>query len=419
MNKSKQKQRQHSNSNTQISSLHTWSIECEASQCDRLISLLKLTGHTHSLLTVDNGSAGPSPLFIYSNQSICNSLPPELWNYFTRQFYVPFSAREIDWILHCISNQYDDKTDVIKLVASPRHLTDSINLISDHSNLNFTTNLSSATHVLHIIYSTNSCLFKWGYVTREVARENCLTVEDMNAHKQKQQSEIILNPEAFLVVNNTFPPVCRAFYKMKQVLGIHFATLGWNLPSNPLILDVGASPGGWSQFCAADPSMKNSFVISVDPGELHPLVSALVNVLHVRKTLQTSSLESILNSLPAMPDTESDEEGKGRALDLIICDVNCPANEAGAMLRKFALPFLSGNRTAAQPSSPSIATAAYVILTLKLRKGAKEKSINKSINDATQEISSSTFSPSSWTFHLVHLAANSINERTLLCKLDR
>jgi hypothetical protein len=55
----------------------------------------------------------------------------------------------------------------------------------------------------------------------------------------------------------------------------------------------------------------------------------------------------------------------------------------------------------------------YVVLTLKLPKNSKEQHINNATNVAIKQLSA----VNCHDFHVVHLQANSINERTLLCRV--
>ncbi|CAN0312524.1 unnamed protein product, partial [Phaeothamnion confervicola] len=77
--------------------------------------------------------------------------------------------------------------------------------------------------------------------------------------------------------------ICRAWYKIDEVTrraGILYDA-SWRA------IDLGASPGGWTDFLA----QRCATVVAVDPAHLAPAVAVLPNVVHVQKKAEDAHAE--------------------------------------------------------------------------------------------------------------------------------
>ena len=103
--------------------------------------------------------------------------------------------------------------------------------------------------------------------------------------------------------------VCRAFFKLKECLEGD-AALGAALAGGRVV-DVGASPGGWSQVCLEAGA---AAVYAVDPGAIDAglLERSAGRLVHVR-----SRVEDAADALDA-----------GGPFDAVVCDANCHPNAA-------------------------------------------------------------------------------------------
>ena len=193
---------------------------------------------------------------------------------------------------------------------------------------------------------------------------------------------------------------------------------------------LGASPGGWTQYL----STAFSHVVAIDPGELDNRISALPNVHHIKALVQSSDLGSYLavGSYPTVGTNPiSSLTVKHRGCSLCVCDMNMDALESAELLVSYVLPFMTPTSDGAFkslnlsriPRSGSIielpneklidfSGPSYIVLTLKLPKNPKEKLVAK-IAQSVEEI---LLRYGCYDFKLIHLHANSINERTLVCK---
>uniref|UniRef100_A0A7S3CXG9 Ribosomal RNA methyltransferase FtsJ domain-containing protein n=1 Tax=Palpitomonas bilix TaxID=652834 RepID=A0A7S3CXG9_9EUKA len=108
--------------------------------------------------------------------------------------------------------------------------------------------------------------------------------------------------------------VSKAQYKMEELLS-SLNLLQQIQPKS--ILDLGASPGGWSMQVAQ--AFPDSRVLAVDKGSLHPSVLALPNITHSATTLTPANAESVLS--PHSP------------FDVVVCDINVHPAEACTLLR--------------------------------------------------------------------------------------
>jgi len=188
-------------------------------------------------------------------------------------------------------------------------------------------------------------------------------------------------------------PVCRAYYKIQEIIEYYFSLWGWKDFSliDGVVVDIGASPGGWTQYLASI----SKKVIAIDPGDLHPTVSRLENVCHVQALVESSEAQEAMRAAQI-----EGVSGEHSGVLACVCDINVEVIFTAKILAKWVLPFISTN-----------AGIPFVVMTLKMNKSPKQKHIDFARDQAVQILS-----PFCHDFKLVHLNANSSNERTLICR---
>ena len=297
-------------------------------------------------------------------------------------------------------------------------------------------------------------------------------------------------------------------------------------------VDVGASPGGWTQCLAAhchrvislDPGklrllsshlsatvlsfsllllffylsffifipiyFEYFFVLHLNTGDLAPNVINLRNVRHVRTLVQTEDAQLAMQSVAersvfsnpynennsvddndhndnsdnlyddcnnndndndndnSISNNDSDDDAKTKnlrgtynnhlyslGLRVVVCDVNAAPVAAATLLSSYVLPHMvracqcycgsddkdikdrreekgEGDENN-EKDGMECTCGGFVVLTLKLVKNAKENYIENSILKVSEILKNS----GCYDFHVVHLGANSKNERTLVCRI--
>lgn len=381
-----------------------WAIEVEWTHLDRVAAMLHDTDTVYLLIKAieRNGSA----IFYLKNNIVKDgSLKTECLKFISRIFYLPYSCRDAEWILlHDQVRELIRSRAVVKLQASPksleRHLVEL--LISDDNEngcvkkrwwtgfLEENIRPSKNTHILQCIYSPSEAIFRFGVVTEEEAMDEMMTSESFAEHLE------------CIHANLAAIPVCRAYYKMTEILDYYLPLWGWFLPpGKPNAIDVGASPGGWSQ--ALSPIC--GLVIAIDPGALHESVLSLSNIKHVCSLAGSEAVKQVLEGFLIIKSNFS----------ICVCDVNFEAESAADMLATNILPFITGYRKLEEESynsSPPV-FSSYIVLTLKLFKNPNERHISYAFRTASSILQS----VGCYDFRMVHLHANSRNERTLICRL--
>lgn len=114
--------------------------------------------------------------------------------------------------------------------------------------------------------------------------------------------------------------VSRAYWKLAEA-----ATRWPGLPLGPgsKVVDVGAAPGGWSQYCL---DAGCDLVVAIDPSAL--LVPENGRLRHVRKRVE---------------DTRDDLRGLDCQFDACVCDANCHPRFAIRSIVQTVVPFLKTN----------------------------------------------------------------------------
>lgn len=150
-------------------------------------------------------------------------------------------------------------------------------------------------------------------------------------------------------------------------------------------LDIGASPGGWTQFML---HLGMETVFAVDPGDLSSVLPLAPTgaVRHLRQKALTA-----IADLVALPEHAS-------TVDLYACDMNCECPDTIAALRA---------------ARPLLAPGCVIVLTLKNFCGSKRR-WEATCRDAVSAVEGITNSRSVW---MMHLMSNGATEVTLVARL--
>lgn len=403
------------------SSRHIWALEVEHSHILRIrdiVDSLQPRGAISTFMRAshEEGHLGEVAclLFTEGNAATDQTLPSEFLKYASRQFYLPFACRDPSWLvsralaeLACTTTTSTTYAkSVLKIAASPKELEKVLaeafyDMSGDSQKL--TASLKNATHMLSVVYSKEESLFRWGFCSTTFATENLLTCNSIAARLEQSRNQQMPETKSVELQQSQQPEaVCRAFYKIKECYEQTFPLiLNWPLPDPETCIscDVGASPGGWTQFL----SRHCARVIAVDPGLLDPAVLSLSNVTYIGATLQDSCVSTLLNDFAIQQQLK---------LKIVVCDVNFKPSETALMLCDHVIGCLDGLQSECS-TSPS-----FVIFTLKLMKNPKSHHIEKAVAQVLEIFRAGTGSHGAcWQHYVVHLTANSRNERTLLLRL--
>ena len=156
-------------------------------------------------------------------------------------------------------------------------------------------------------------------------------------------------------------------------------------------------------------------ILAIDPGNLHPSIASLDRVRHLQFQIQSPAVETILRSYTS----------KHSSISICVCDMNCDAAEASGLLAKHVIPFMGHTKNVVCENAENINNDSvverssldgydcFVVLTLKLLKNPKPHHIMHAVEAAKHN-----FAPFNFVdFKVVHLNANSKNERTLICRI--
>ena len=428
-----------------------WAIEVELGHAYRLFDILNASGDgVYSIVDGSNHTQNKAvtnthaeACIIYADSNIVKEalLPGYCLKYISRMFYVPYLCRDICYHLprhKSISELIYDKNTIFKIVANPKDLEEKIglsiiNLQSDSShNCRFTKG-EGYTHMLMCVYSKYEGLYRWGLVSRQVSMDEYIVFERLLQLRESQSTvdfhptdplesapnsqEIISQPGGAVSCPGLLPPVCRAYFKLAEIFESYFPRWGWSWDSDShlnIAVDIGASPGGWSQYLAAVVGCRT--VLAVDPGELHPgLLSRYPNIQHIAAPVQDTLVQTCISSVLTLSSPVPVNY-------FIVCDMNCDARQSSELLCGHVLPhFLPLSRGRADSLSPPPAAAAaapcavYIVLTLKLHKHPKQANIDQAVRTA-QGTFAALVGPVLGEGRCIHVHANSLNERMLICR---
>jgi hypothetical protein len=185
--------------------------------------------------------------------------------------------------------------------------------------------------------------------------------------------------------------ICRAYYKLEELFQTQLRDEAVELfASRPQAIDVGASPGGWTDYLRH----RCSFVYAVDPGELHYSLMNAPNVCHMQQSIEKAS--------PLL-------QAKA-PFDLLLCDMNLSDQEAVVLLLPLAALLRPG---------------AWLVFTLKYcGRGCKSESIELAVHRLIRALGGGDRSASDTApvaplfdqFQWFWLWANSERERTIVAR---
>lgn len=322
--------------------------------------------------------------------------------YISRVFHVNHYARDIPYLLtglqSIIKTQCNDGDIYLRIQTFPSVLADAVRDVIHSStpayvHVDGITDVNNHreednTHLLQIVYSAGEAIFRYGL------------------------HATFIEPPDRTADSDGMPVICRAQHKLTEVFQMvipyYFNDNSFHESlKDSLACDVGGAPGGWTLYL----STLCDYVLSIDPAELHDAVLKRDNVKHIRNILQHPSVDQEI--LQAMH-----TEKKVRQLRVIACDVNFDAKDAAVALQPILARLHGFNRSME-------CKASWYILTLKLLKGPRPRHIEQA-RQAVQNILITEHQAASaackhgcscWHFECTHLAANTKNERTLICRL--
>lgn len=178
----------------------------------------------------------------------------------------------------------------------------------------------------------------------------------------------------------------KAYFKLDEIISTDSRLKIFRENNNFIGVDIGASPGGWSQvmtrFC--------SKIYAVDPGLLDEELLSFYNqqIVHVHKKAEEFIYEDLAIEFKNRNDTPF--------IDFLCCDMNVDPKIVAQILKPFSHFMKSGS---------------FIVMTLKLIKHATEE-ISKKKFDESIKVLETEFKD----FRCHWLFANTANERTLVAE---
>ena len=315
-------------------------------------------------------------------------------------------------------------------------------------------------HTITIANSTNMVVTTDNFAKKQLPPISSSTIRDTYFSKHyyindirrilgikdvKKSSEV---DDKSAIMQTKLPPVCRAYWKLHEIvvrrpnffnylitnsiLEQSKQTSYHTAPMCKYAIDIGASPGGWTQFlCDILPEADNKTklkVVSVDPGELHPKIKEFSNVIHVQKRsedafeeIQRLSLNNFAKKNTKISKNNKnnnhgidilgerkqiDDQQKFDGFDLLVCDANVSATKTLNLVRP-VLPLLKSK------------TARLVITAKNQFSGGNAgiDKINLLFNDELDNAKKMYAKEKLEVAEIIHLFANSVNETTMMLKM--
>lgn len=427
---------------------YIWAAEIESGHGSRILDILDQYAEDRGIIVNKNDQqeshdSGLAHILYTKKNMLTDSMNPirSCSKYINRMFYVPNACRDL---LHSIKYNSELNSVIknpigckLKLMCHPKHLEDYIGnyLTVSYENLSDTLQLTRSNEtfnlLLQCVYSEHEGLFRWGLMDRHQCEVHQVLFEDILANRRS---------DYITAYKDLVEPVCRAYYKLFEVFNTHMP-VWWNMvPVSTSLklefltgtktrfigIDVGASPGGWTQFLAqyrytysgapgsSSEVYSASAVLAIDPGDIRPEVLNLENVVHVPHTVQSLEAGAII--------TRTINSVNKNVDFIVVCDMNCMASDAIDLLCKHVLVHITRkDNTSIIGNSNSYGGNLFVVLTLKLMKHPKQNHINRAqqiVCDALYKYG--IFEENSIgndNMKCVHINANSLNERTIVCKI--
>ena len=346
------------------------------------------------------------------NPALHEKIQSEFLKHISRIFYVPRICSDpfISIIGYMKENNLlSDSSLSFKLQCSPKVLESYLyDVLTEHISPDQIKN-KKTTYLIQCVYCNLDGFFRWGIVGTNYAIEQSMFFESL--------WERVVVDRNTLKDNKNIVPVCRAYYKIKEIIEYYFPLWGWDhlWPRDGIAVDIGASPGGWSQYL----SQITKGVLAVDPGNLHPEVLKLSNVIHVPCLVESSEAQLAMKNLSIVNKFKSKNENsvsKDKAIDVCVCDINIPSKHAVKIIIKNVIPNMMVQQSKeldGNSESNGLNCSKFIVLTLKLNKNPKELHINRAQNFLISSLSEF----GCFDFKFTHLNSNSSNERTMICKL--
>lgn len=385
-----------------------WAHEVEPSHINRLCNILKLSQITYRVEPNLNLTL-PTILYANVNLGICNEIPIQYLRYISRIFYVPYTCRDMSWIYYSNSESKSFFNNIYKVQCYPKSLE--LNLIEmllndqiDDSKLipQIRVHPTKYSHTLFCVYSHHESLFYWGILSLDEIILNQMTSELIYRH---------LN-----LINSNIQPICRAYYKMKEIIEGYLTNLNWKLPNNQqtIAIDIGASPGGWSQYL----SPICNIIFSIDPGLISiDVLNTCNNIIHIKSLAESDDTKNILlTNLTKNEKIINIKIDKNYLKYLYVCDINTSAISASKILTNSIFPIIKSlsNTSLTNLNDENNDYDSLLILTLKLVKKPNDNNIERITTKVCELLK---LNGNCYDFQIVHLHANTRSERTIICKL--
>ena len=356
--------------------LMTWILEIEVSHSKRIENILKDNNISLVILKNIKKEENLEPILFYLSCNIIQNklIPLDCCKYIHRVFYCPhscFDMKQIHFNLEFLS--LIQLNSIFKVLAHPKSLEKYIaelliwdededgiprNAIVPPSNIH----PSRYTHIIQVVYSEQEGLFRWGIVSKEQAIEWNLLTTSLLENIERNENSL------------DFPPICRAYYKIQEIITHHLPLWKWNLPNyeESYTIDIGSSPGGWTQYLIP----YSRHILSVDPGKMNnqlfnlknkeneicmKYIPYLAESLECRKEIIQLTCEPF-NQNNLQIEREDEEENLSTLklfrvispLTICVCDVNFEPHLAAEMITNCILPFMKLNEIVTEQLTQNI-----------------------------------------------------------------
>jgi hypothetical protein len=268
--------------------------------------------------------------------------------------------------------------------------------------LNFTLSASRANYIISVIEVIENRKYMFGIATNDEhwssmnSKFNDAAAGDVWIEPTNPQTGIDLNP--LLNIKDFHAPVSRAYYKLDQIFDDYpFPTIN----ASGSGIDLGSSPGGWTQILHA--RAKLSKVLSIDPGILAHRVENLTGVKHCKHDFTSESAQQEM--ICCSPFSH------------VVCDASTNASEVfSKIVGTFDKVY---EKLKSENNGMLLTLPSQMIVTIKMpyKTAQSQNRILKKIGD---ELPSIVATMKKWSgsedalFKVVHQMANSDNERTVI-----
>jgi len=250
------------------------------------------------------------------------------------------------------------------------------------------------------------------------------------------------NETAIISRSPCYVPVSRAYYKLKQVMDEHLAHhLKQLQKTNGSCIDLGASPGGWTQVmhdCMKMNERKEGISSSLTNCCSHPVILSIDQAILARRVRELAHVCHVRQDFTN--DSAIEEIAKCAPYSLVVCDASTDSNE---VLTKIMETFdkvscrIQNRIEADNTGGVLMTTPSAMVITLKMPYKSSQ-SMNRHLNQVVNTMPKMIQSITSWAtkstnnkfstetinppsmpvqYKIEHLMANSESERTLIIML--